>query len=87
MKKILKEYVGETLKSPFISYYDMKNIYPIQVIALRHQVDYIIPKKQWFEEFLTDPANVIARLFVILVRHRQIEMIAEGNKTKEVKNI
>ena len=63
----------------------MKNKYPIQVIDLRFQVDHISPKKiQLFEEFNTDPANVNARLFVMLIRHRQIEMISDGNKILEV---
>ena len=81
-----KEYVGETLMNPFISYPDMKNKYPIQVIDLRHQVDHITPKQfQLFEEFKTDPDNVNARLNVILIRHRQIEMISDGNKIIGVK--
>ena len=74
--------------NPFISYIDMKNKYPIQVIDLRHQVDLITPKKiQLFEDFNTDPANVKARLFVILIRHRQIEMISDGNKIIETEVI
>ena len=54
----------------FISYVDMTSKYPIQVIDLRHQVDHITPKKiQLFEELDAGPANVNARLFVILIRH------------------
>ena len=46
-----KEYVGEPLLSPFISYTDVKSKYPFQVIDLRYQVDHINPKKiQLFEE-------------------------------------
>ena len=61
---------------------DMKNFYPIQVIDLRFQVDHITPKKiQLFEEFSEDPDKEI--LFIILIRHRQIEMIADGNKVME----
>ena len=33
-KLFYKEYVGEPLLTPFISYPDMKNFYPIQVIDL-----------------------------------------------------
>ena len=74
--------------NPFISYTDMKNKYPIQVIDLRFQVDHITSKKiQLFEEPNTDPANVNARLNVILIRQRQIEMISDDNKTTEVKLI
>ena len=39
-----KEYVGEELMISFISYLDLKNKYPIQVIDLRHQVDHKSPK-------------------------------------------
>ena len=66
----------------------MQNKYPIQVIDLRHQVDHVFPKKiQLFEEFITNTAKVNARLFVILIRRRQIEMISDGNKKTEVKFI
>ena len=74
--------------NPFISYTDMKNKYPIQVIDVRHQVDNITPEKiQLSEEFNNDPANVNARLFVILFRHRQIELVSDGEKIIEVKVI
>ena len=84
-KLFYKEYLGENLMNPFVSFIDMKDKYPIQVIDLRHQVDLITPKKvQLFEEFHTDSANVNARIFVILIRHRQFAMISEGNKIIEV---
>ena len=64
----------------------MKYFYPLQITDLRHQVDHITPKKiQIFEEFLEDPAN--ERLFLILVRHRQVEMISDGNKIIQFKVI
>ena len=64
----------------------MKNKYPIQLIDLSFQVDHITFKKiQLFEEIKTDPANVNTKLFVILVRHKQIEMISDGNRIIEVK--
>ena len=51
VKLFYKEYVGEELFSFFISYPDMKNKYPIQIIDLRFQVDHMMPKKvQHFEE-------------------------------------
>ena len=57
----------------------MKYLYPIQITNFRHQVDHLTPKKiQIFEEFSQDPVN--ERLFLILIRHRQVEMIAYGNK-------
>ena len=62
-----KEYVGEQLLNPFISYPDMKTKYPIKIIDLRHQPDHIMPKKiQLFQEYGTDPDN--AKLFLIKVR-------------------
>ena len=64
----------------------MKYRYPIQITDLRHQLDHLIPKKiQLFEEFSEDPN--VERLFIILVRHRQVEMISDGNKIIEVKVI
>ena len=73
---------------PFISYADMKDKYPIRVRDLRHPVYHVTPKKiQLFEEINTDPVNVNSRLLVILIRHRQIEMISDGNKIIEVKVI
>ena len=86
LKLFYKEYVGEELLNPFVSYTDMKNKHPIQVIDLRYQVDHITPKKiQLFEEYRADPAN--ARLYVILIRRREIEFISDGNKLIEVKVI
>ena len=86
LKLFYKEYVGEELLQPYITYLEMKYRYPIQITDLRHQVDHITPKKiQLFEEFSEDPDN--ERLFIILVRHRQTEMISDGNKIIEVKVI
>ena len=86
LKFFYKEYVGEELLTPFISYTDMKNKYPIQVIDLRFQADHVTPKKiQVFQEYRAAPGN--ARLFVILIRRREIEFISDGNKLIEVKVI
>ena len=88
LKLFYKGYVEETLINPFISFSDMQIKYPFQVIDLRHQVDHISPEKtQLFEEISVHAANVNARIFVILIRHRQIEMISYGNKIIEVKVI
>ena len=71
---------------PFISYPDIKNKYPNQVIDLRFQVDHITPKKtQLFEENRADPT--IARLFIILIQRREIEMFSDVKKLIEVKVI
>ena len=86
LKLFYKEYVGEELLSPFVSYTDMKNKYPIQVIDLRYQADHITPKKiQLFEEYRAARDN--AGLYVILIRRREIEFISNGNKLIEVKVI
>ena len=64
----------------------MKTKYPIEIIDLKHQSDLITPKKiQLFHEYGTDPDN--ARLFIILIRRREIELISNGNKLIEVKVI
>ena len=52
----------------------MKYLYPIQITDLGFQLDHLTPMKiQLFKEFSEDPAD--ERLFVILVRHRQVEKI------------
>ena len=54
--------------NPSISYVDMTNKHPIQVIDFSQQVDHITPKKnQLVEEFDTEPAKINARLFVIFL--------------------
>ena len=86
LKLFYREYVGEELLQPYITFPDMKYLYPIQITDFRHQVDLITPKKiQIFEEFSEDPAN--ERLFLLLIRRRQVEMISDGNKIIEVKVI
>ena len=71
---IFKEYIGEELIAPFISYTDMKTKYPIEVLDLRHQFDHITSKKiQLFMENDADPEN--ARFFFILIRRKEIELI------------
>ena len=45
IKLLFKEYIGEQLMSPFISYPDMKTKYPIEILDLRHQSDHLTPKK------------------------------------------
>ena len=62
LKLFYKEYVGEELLQPYISYPDIKYLYPIQITDLRHQVDHLTPKKiQLFEDFSEDPN--VERLF------------------------
>ena len=64
----------------------MKTKYAIEIFDLRHQSDHITPKKiKLFHEYGTDPDN--ARLFLILIRRREIELISDGNKLIEIKII
>ena len=86
IKLFFTEYIGEPKLNPLISYPDRKTKYPIEIIDLRHQFDQITPKRiQLFQEYGTDPNN--ARLILILIRRREIELISDGNKLIEVKVI
>ena len=86
LKLFFKEYIGEQLLSPFVSYPDMKTKYPIEILDLSHQSDHITPKKiQLFLEYGANPDN--ARFFLILIRRREIELISDGNKLFEIKII
>ena len=79
LKLFYKEYVGEPMLNPIITYDKMKKYYPIQIIDLRFQVDHISPKKiRLFEEYDNNPVNT--NLYVILIKHREIKMISDGNK-------
>ena len=79
-----KEVIGEPILNPLISYPDMKTKYPIEITDLRHQHDHITSKRiQLFQEYGTDPDN--ARLFLILIKRREIELISDGNKLIQVK--
>ena len=85
-KLIFKEYIGEGLMSPFISYPDMKTKYPIGIIDLRHQTDHISPKKiQLFQEYSADPEN--AKFYLLLIIRREIELTSDGSKLTEIKII
>ena len=86
LKLFWNEYIGEPTLNPLISYTDMKTKYPIEIKDIKHQSEHITPKKiQLFQEYGTDPDN--ARLFLILIRRREIELILDGNKLIEVKII
>ena len=88
LKLFYKDYVGEDLLILFKSYTDMQKKYIIQVIDLGRQVDNIYPKKvQLFEEDKNDPVYPNVSLYLIFIRHRQIEMISDGYKIIEVKVI
>ena len=85
-KLFWKEYIGEPIFNPLISYLDMKTKYPIEIIDLRHQSDHLTSKRiQIFHDYGTDPDN--ARLFLILISRREMELISDGSKLMEVKVI
>ena len=53
-----KEFFGEHLLSPFITYDKIKTYYPIKIVDLRFKVDYETPKKiRLFEENDEIPTN------------------------------
>ena len=86
LKLFWKENIGEPIFNPLISYLDMKTKYPIEIFDLRHQFDHITPRKiQKFHEHGLNPDN--GRLFLILIRRRETELISDGNKLIEVKVI
>ena len=86
LKLLLREYIGEELMSPFISYPDMKTKYPIEIIDLRHQPNHRSPKKiQLFQEYSADTDN--AKFYLLIIRRREIELISDGNKLIEIKVI
>ena len=66
----------------FMSYTDMKNKNPIQVIDLRFQVHHINPKIIQLIENYRSATNK-ASLFMIIIRHREIKMISDGIKITE----
>ena len=62
--------------NPFISYPDTETKHPIGIIDLKNQLDHITPKTiQLFRKYGTDPDN--ARLFLVLNRQREIELISD----------
>ena len=86
VKLVFEEYVGEPMFNRFISYPDIKTKYPIGIIDLRRQPDHTAPKQtQSCKEDGTNPDN--ARLFLLLIRRREIELIGNGNKFLEIKGI
>ena len=70
LKLFYEEDVGEELLIAFISYTVMKTKNRVEVIDLRYQVDHFNPKKfQLLEEYRGATNN--ARLFMILIRHKE----------------
>ena len=64
----------------------LKNFYLFQVFDLKHQFDHVSPKKiQLIEKYRNDTNN--ARIFVILIRHRENMMVSDGIKITEIKGV
>ena len=62
----------------------MKTNYPIEIIRLKCPPDHTLPKKgQFFQEYGANTDT--ARLFLKLIRRREIDLISDGNKLIEVK--
>ena len=79
LKLVYKEYIGEPMLSPIMTYDKMKDNYPFKIIDLRFQVDHISPKKtRLFEEYDNNLVNT--NLYVTLLLHREIKMISDGNQ-------
>ena len=56
----------------------MKTKYPFGITDFRHQPDHITAKRiQLFQEFGSNLDN--ARLFLIIIRRKEIELINDGN--------
>ena len=71
-KLFLKEYIGEPILNPLISYPDLKTKNSIGIIDLRHQTDRTTPKIfQLFEEHGKNPDN--ASLFLTLIRRKELK--------------
>ena len=86
IKLFFKNYNGEPMLNPLISYPDMKTKYSIRIKGLGHQSDHKTSKRiKLFQEYGTDPDN--ARLFSILIKRRKIRLISDGNKLIVVKDI
>ena len=69
-----------------MSYPDIETKYLIETIDLRHQSYHITPRKiQPFQQYDANPDN--ARLYVILIRRRDTELISNGNESIEIKVI
>ena len=84
LKLFFKEYIGEVILNPFVSYPDLKTKYPIRIIDWGHQPDHTTPEKiQLFQDYATTPNN--GRLHLISIRRRERAFISHGNNLLEFK--
>ena len=91
LKLLLKNFNGESILNLLITNQDLKTKKSIETIDLKHQPDNSkktsnnSKRSQLFQEYGTDRDN--DRLFLILIRRTEIELIGDGNKLIEVKVI
>ena len=86
LKLFFCEKSGEAILNPLITYPDMKPNYSVGIIDLKYQPDQLTSKRiQLFHKYGTDRDK--ARLFLMLIRRTEIEIISDGNKLIEVKVI
>ena len=79
LKTFYKAYVGEYFLYPIITCAKTKDYCPIQIIDLRFQMNHISPKKnRFFEEKDDNPVNT--NLYIILIKHRELNMVSNVNK-------
>ena len=66
LKLFQNQYVGEQTLFPKLTYDKMETYYPIQMIDLRFQVDYVLPTKMGlYEQF--DEKPIHTNLYVLTV--------------------
>ena len=81
--KFYKNYVGEPLFNPYITFEELKDLYPIHIHDLRLQDDYISPKTiKLVNKYRDDPEN--SRLFYILIRQRVLTMVTNEGRNIDV---
>ena len=79
LKGCYKANNGEPLSKPFISYLDLKTFFPIPVIDLAFQIDYVTSKKKRrFEGYETAHENT--KLYVTLIKHKECILVSHENK-------
>ena len=78
-----KEFIGEQVLSPYISYDEWKTLYPIFVNDLRFQNDYISAKKiQLNIKYRADTGNAV--LFTVLLRNRVVDVQSNGRSMIDI---
>ena len=81
-----KLFVGEQLLFPVITKDRMKTYYTKQINDLGFQIGLVTAKKiQRFEKYVDAPTHI--NLYVILIKHREIRMISDGNEINGVEII